>query len=424
MGRRTIRSVIIIAAILLVGLILIQVVWVKKAYEIEQRHFSYEVTESLKKVVKEIQKNSGDTIPIYDPVEQLATNLYRVRIHDTLHPFYLESLLKSEFTSNEINTSFEYSIYDCFNDSVVFNKTIANPEEKILIPKASHPRGWEMNDSHYFSVLFPGRSKDLFAKMGFWVYSSIFIVIVIMFFVYTISIILRQRRLSEIKTDFINNMTHEFKTPISTISLSSEVLLKPDIITKPEKLHNYARIINNENKRLQSQVERILQIATIEKENIRLKDQQVDINDIVGKAAQTFELNAQAKEGAIEVDLSAEKSIITGDEMHLTNIISNLIDNAIKYSTNSPIVKVKTLNTKKGIEVIIEDNGVGISKAEQAQVFEKFYRVPKGNIHDVKGFGIGLHYVKVMVEQHGGFIQLESELGKGSRFKIFLPFER
>lgn len=422
MNRNTIRWIIVAASMLLFGLVLIQIFWVKKAYDIEQKQFSYDVTESLKKVVRQIQLNSKDSVPIYDPVEQASSNYFRVRIHDTLHPFYLEALLKNQFKKDEINLGFEYSIYDCFNDSVVYQRTV-NQSAVVTESASNSPDfNWNNDDGHYFSVYFPNKSGDLFSKMEFWIYSSLFLVIVVFFFGYTISVILRQRRISEIKTDFINNMTHEFKTPISTIALSSEVLLKPSIIEKPEKLKNYAQIIYNENQRLQAQVERILQIATIEKENIRLRSKPVSVNEIVSQAAKTFELNAQAKGGYITTNLKAQKDVVQGDEMHLINIVSNLIDNAIKYTFNEPVVELSTYQSEKGIYITVKDNGVGINKVDAAQVFDKFYRVPKGNVHDVKGFGIGLHYVKVMTEQHGGKITLDSVPDKGSTFKIFLPF--
>lgn len=423
MNRTAIRWIIIAASILLLGLVAIQVIWVKKAYDIEQRQFTYSVTESLKDVVRQIQQNSSDSIPIYDPVEQPSPNYFRVRIHDTLHPFYLESLLKNAFKQNEINIAFEYSIYDCFNDSVVYQDTVFLESASIGNSSTSPDYVWNNDDGHYFSVFFPERDKDIFAKMEFWVYSSFMILIVIAFFAYIISVILKQRRLSEIKTDFINNMTHEFKTPISTIALSSEVIMKPGIEHKPERLHNYATIIRNENARLQSQVERILQIATIEKENIKMKSGEVALNSIIQKSVNTFELNAKAKGGRIQLSILAEHDLIKGDEMHLTNIMSNLIDNAIKYSESAPNIEVSTRNEGRNIIVIVEDNGIGIALPDQSQVFDKFYRVPKGNIHDVKGFGIGLHYVKVMVEQHGGTIRLKSEPGKGSTFTLTIPLK-
>ena len=422
MKRSTIRIIIIFSSFLLLSLICTQIYWVKKAYDIEQKQFENDVTSALKNVVKVIQENSEDSIPIWDPIDQLKSNFFVVRLNDTPYPFFLKSLLKSEFKKSEINESFEFNIYDCFSDKVVFQQKIQakrQQEAKANIPSIK----WHEDEGHYFSILFPNRVESIWSKMNFWIYSSIIIVITSFFFTYIISVILKQRKINEIKTDFINNMTHEFKTPISTISLSSKVLLKPNITEQPERLKNYAQIIYNENQRLQNQVERLLQIATIEKENVKLKKTSVDLHQIITKSADTFGLNIEAKGGKITLDLAASEHIIQGDEVHLTNIICNLIDNAIKYGDKTPLISVITKNLKEGISISVKDNGPGIPKEEQKNIFEKFYRIPTGNRHDIKGFGIGLNYVKVMIEQHHGLIKLKSEPGKGTEFIIKLPFK-
>jgi two-component system phosphate regulon sensor histidine kinase PhoR len=392
---------------------------VQKAYEIEERQFDYNVTSALLQVVELIADNNPDAAPIYDPIDRPSPNVYTVNINDTLHPFYLESLLKAEFKKQEINQPFQYSIHDCFTDSVVYERNVKynNEDAHPISPPAIN---WG-KDNHHFSVFFPNREAGMAGRLNFWIYSSAFLIIVIAFFSYTISVILRQRRLSEIKTDFINNMTHEFKTPIATIGLSSEVLLKDSILDKPEKLKNYATIINQENKRLRHQVERILQIATIERERINLRSNPVDVHQILSKVSETFRLNIEANNGQSEVILNAQMSTIEGDEVHLTNIFSNLIDNAIKYSGENPVVKISTQNKGRNIEISIADEGIGIDPSEQRNIFEKFYRVPQGNLHDVKGFGIGLNYVKVMVEQHGGNIRVKPNSPKGSIFTVSFP---
>lgn len=420
MNRTAIRTLISIASVLLAGLIITQVTWVRKAYVIEEKQFSYDVTQVLMNVVKLIQLNAGDSIPIYDPVEQASPNYFVVSIHDTLHPYYLEALLKTEFRKSEVNDEFEYNIYDCFTDSVVYQKSVSYGSDTNDTAEDMPVISWDNDDGHYFSVYFHDRNTNFFERMGFWLYSSLFIVIVVAFFIYTISIILKQKRLSEMKTDFINNMTHEFKTPISTIALSSEVLKEPEKLA-PERLKNYANIIRQENQRLQSQVERILQIATIEREQIKLTRKPVDMNQVVEKAAETFHLNVQAKGGTLEVQTDATQSTVEGDEVHLLNIICNLVDNAIKYTSTDPSIRIVTENSDFGIRIRVEDNGIGISPSEQKHIFDKFYRIPSGNRHDVKGFGIGLNYVKVMVDRHGGRIRLQSEPGKGSVFTIELP---
>ncbi len=419
MRRSAIRWLIGAASLLLLFLVYIQVTWVQKAYEIEERQFDYNVTSALLQVVELIADNNPDAAPIYDPIDRPSPNIYTVNINDTLHPFYLESLLKAELKKQEVNEPFQYSIHDCFTDSVVYERNVKynNEDAHPINPPAIN---WG-KDNHHFSVFFPNREAGMVGRLNFWIYSSAFLIIVIAFFSYTISVILRQRRLSEIKTDFINNMTHEFKTPIATIGLSSEVLLKDSIVDKPEKLKNYATIINQENKRLQHQVERILQIATIERERINLRSSAVNVHDILTKVTETFRLNIEASNGKSQIELRATNPTIQGDEVHLANIFSNLIDNAIKYSGDNPIIRISSSNTEKFLEISIADEGIGIDPAEQRNIFEKFYRIPQGNLHDVKGFGIGLNYVKVMVEQHGGKIRVRPNSPKGSIFTISFP---
>jgi two-component system phosphate regulon sensor histidine kinase PhoR len=260
-------------------------------------------------------------------------------------------------------------------------------------------------------------------QMGIWSFSSLVLLLVILFFAYTLFVILKQKRLSEIQKDFINNMTHEFKTPISTIAVSTEVLKDPSIVHHPERLLNYTTIIEKENIRLKHQVERVLQMAKLDKEDIGLKKEKVDVHQIIRDAIQNTALSLQEKHGTIVCDLSAERHKIDADRLHLTNVLYNLIDNAIKYCKQSPEIVISTGNLNKHLCIDVKDNGLGIAPENHKKVFQKFYRVPTGNVHDVKGFGLGLHYVKSVVNAHRGTVKVDSDLGRGSTFKIILPVE-
>lgn len=225
-------------------------------------------------------------------------------------------------------------------------------------------------------------------------------------------------------TDFVNNMTHEFKTPISTISLASEMLLKPSVTESSDKVNKYANIIYDENSRLKSQVEQVLQIAVLDKGTFSLKKSEINIHEIVELAIDNFEMLIKQREGNVTKHLNATHFNINADPIHITNIIHNLIDNANKYSPEKPDISVSTWNENNGIVVSVQDKGIGISHENQRHVFKKFYRVHTGNIHDVKGFGLGLYYVKTIVEAHSGTIRLFSEIKKGTRFEIFIPFNQ
>jgi two-component system phosphate regulon sensor histidine kinase PhoR len=415
--RSSIRLIIILAAMLIIGLVVTQILWVKKAYEVQEIRLNYDITKALRNVVEEIMLHRNDSTSIYDPVKQLNPKLFKVSINDTLHPYYLESLLKNELAKMEIKLDFEYSIYDCFNDSVVYTNTINEGQILVDTENPSANISWE-RDAHYFSVYFPNKEKFVLSQMNFWLFSSLLLFAVVIFFVYTIWIILRQKRISDVKNDFINNMTHELKTPISTINISADVLLKPDIHLNPERLKQYTEIIKKENMRLQQQVEKVLQIAGMEREKLQLKKEKVSLNQCITKVVKVFEVLAEEKKGNIVFTPDTENDCVVGDEIHLTNVLSNLIDNALKYVLDKPLVEISTKNSNGNIIISIKDNGIGISEAEQKQIFEKFYRVNTGNIHDVKGFGIGLFYVKEIVEAHQGKLEVNSKLNQGSIFVL------
>lgn len=422
MTRNTIRLVIVLATLIFIGLVSTQIVWVKKAYTITEEQLNHEIEVALTKVVEEIRMHGGDSSFIVDPIKEVSPNFYRVQISEQLQPYYLESVLKREFLNSELNYDFQYSIYNCFNDSVIFSKTVANEDDAAISePKTAPNVAWE-DDGHYFSVFFPTLNYEVLSEMRFWIVSSIMLLVVLIFFAFVINIILKQKRMSEIKNDFINNMTHELKTPISTIALSSDVLLKKGIEQQPDRIKAYAQIIKSENQRLQTQVERVLQIARLDKEEIELKKTTFNLHEAIELAVPSIEMNFAEQGIEINCDLKATQYQIEGDEMHITNILFNLLDNAAKYGGEPPRISVTTASQTKGITVSITDNGPGISSEHQKQVFEKFYRIPTGNVHDVKGFGLGLHYVKTIAEAHNGKVKIKSKPGQGCTFEVFLPY--
>jgi two-component system phosphate regulon sensor histidine kinase PhoR len=245
--------------------------------------------------------------------------------------------------------------------------------------------------------------------------------IIIGIFVFTLQIILRQKKLSQIKNDFINNMTHELKTPISTISLASQMLKDNSLIHSPSTIDHISGVILDESKRLSGQVEKVLQMAVFNEGKIKLKFTEIDLNQIVSSAAANFEIRVTTSEGTLETSLLADNPMINGDEIHITNVIYNLLDNAEKYSKENPRIEISTENKSDWVIVQIKDYGIGISKENLSQIFERFYRIPTGNVHNVKGFGLGLSYVKRIVEEHHGKIKVESTVGKGTKFRIYFP---
>jgi two-component system phosphate regulon sensor histidine kinase PhoR len=411
--------VIILAAISIAGIIFTQIYWVRRALDIHENQFYRDVGGSLRNVAQKIFEINKTPSPANNPVEQISSNYFTVTINGPIDANLLEFLITTEFEKRNVTADFEYGIYDCSEKCMVGGNYVSPKKGKTVsnFPPAPQLK----NDGYYFAVHFPTVQANLISQMGIWSFSSAVMLVVIFFFVYSLFVILKQRRLSEIQKDFINNMTHEFKTPISTIAISTGVLKDPSIVHTPERLLNYATIIENETHRLKQQVERVLQMARLDKEDIGLKREEVNIHELIQEAVKNILPSLHNKHGNIELVLNASKSAALVDKLHFTNVFFNLLDNAIKYNRHEPKITVCTKNINNRLQVSVSDNGIGISAEHIRKVFHKFFRVPTGNLHDVKGFGLGLNYVKLILEKHEGQVLLESELGKGSTFTIEVP---
>lgn len=418
MNRNTITAVIILGALSVLGIIAGQIFWVRNAYTIQEKQFNDRVVIAMSDVVETIMTMTNDS-SITDPVFQKETNFFVANINETPSPFLLETLLKDEFAKNNLKEEFEYGIYDCRTDSIEFGGRI-NP----LDPSVSHaPKEIQYKygfnqEQHYFGVLFPNKTAVILKQLDFWIYSSILIFLITVFFTYAILVMLRQKRLSEVKTDFINNMTHEFKTPISTIALSTEVLSSDEITQQPDRLKQYVNIIKYENARLKGQVDKVLEIAKLSPKKVNIKLEPVDIQELIHDAVASFEVSVHEAGGEVRTHFSAGHHIVNGDKVHLANVLHNLLDNAVKYNENSPFISISTHGNSKWLKLEITDNGIGISQAQRKLIFDKFYRVPTGNLHNVKGFGLGLYYVKTIVEAHQGKISVNSAVGTGTTFTL------
>jgi two-component system, OmpR family, phosphate regulon sensor histidine kinase PhoR len=415
----TIRRIVILGAICIAGITITQIYWVKRAFDLKEAEFERTVSTALNNVAQEIFEINHTPAPAVNPVKQISTNYFVVMVNSELDASLLEYLLKMEFEKRNIIVDFEYGVYDCSSQCMLYGDYVPLKTAKDKTTSKKFPN-WA-NQGYHFGVQFPNREAHLINQMGIWSFSSVVMLLVIFFFSYSLFVILKQKKLSEIQKDFINNMTHEFKTPISTIAVSTEVLKNPDIINHPDRLFNYTSIIEKENLRLKQHVERVLQMARLDKEDIGFKKEQVDIHQLIQDAIHNTSIALQEKPGTVQVDAEASQSKIPGDKLHLTNVFNNLLENAVKYCKGCPEIWVRTINRDNGITVEVRDNGIGITPENQKRIFQKFYRVPTGNVHDVKGFGLGLSYVKTVVEGHGGYINVKSEIGKGSIFSVFLP---
>jgi two-component system phosphate regulon sensor histidine kinase PhoR len=338
----------------------------------------------------------------------------------------MDTLIKSEMDYHNIHSKCIYGILSGKDNNVILTNDDKSKNELL---ESNYKVQLFPNDiflhPDYLLCYFPSSKNWIVKKLwGMMLMSFIFTSIIILAFTYTILIIFRQKKLSDIKTDFINNMTHEFKTPIATISLAVDSINNPKVYEHKDKVHYYAGVIKEENNRMNQQVEQVLNLALLDKGDIKLALEMTDIHELINNAVEKINLQVEQRNGYILEELNASKYVILADPIHISNMIFNLLDNANKYSKEHPQITISTKNIAEGICIFVADKGIGMSKEAQKKIFEKFYRVPTGNIHDVKGFGLGLSYVKKLVEAHNGSIAVHSELKAGSTFEIFLPFEQ
>ncbi len=458
----------------LIGIIFLQIFWIKWSVSLDEKNFDAKVTRMMDRVRERILED----VKTYDPYtknyfkspvtgsllnnpgtltepflngnerwheQQLNYELNSLRLLfdpsfalENISPQHLDTIIKQELKDQGIDLYYDYGVYSKEMESYVilngnFVATIGDSKEASIVEKHQglHNSKYKISlvdikntTKGFLTFFFPSKTTWLWSSVWPIVLSSILFTGLILFcFVYTIYVIFRQKKISSMKTDFINNMTHEFKTPIATISLATDSIINPIIIENKEKVERFARIIKEENKRMLNQVEKVLQMALIDKKDFVLKRGDVDMHEIILQAVNNMNLTVQKREGSIITTLKAKDAVIQGDITHLSNIIHNLLDNANKYSPDKPELEISTRNTEDRLEVIVSDKGMGMSKEAVKHIFEKFYRVHTGDIHDVKGFGLGLTYVKALVDTHDGEIKVTSESGKGSNFMLYFPLK-
>ena len=405
----------ILGAIASIGMIASQVYWLSSTWNLNEREFEQKVGYALHNVAKSLAKENKAELPSRNIVNRRLSNYYVVNIEYEINPGILEHYLLTEFEKLALYLDFEYAVYDCTSDEMVYGKYIKfSPNSTLDIKKSELPKSKEF--TYYFGVKFPNHPTYLLQKMQLSVIFAVFLLITIVFFAFAMYTILKQKRLSEMQKDFINNMTHEFKTPISTIGISADVFIKSPVVKSDQRLSQYAAILKEQNQRLNNQVEKILQLAKIERDGLKLKKEDFDIIPIVKTVVHSVALRLDEFNGEIQfLEPDASPLVVKADKLHFTNTLHNLLDNAIKYCNTKPKIEVKIEKKFRQILLSIQDNGIGIKKDDLSKVFDKFYRIPTGNIHNVKGFGLGLFYVKEVANAHGWQVQVESEEGKGTK---------
>jgi two-component system phosphate regulon sensor histidine kinase PhoR len=386
--------------------------------------FNFQSIDTSKPSMSWFNKKREFVDNIFD--ELVSVNIYNDYL-EKIDTNMVDSLLKVELHDQNVKLKYEFGILKFSRSKFVYPK-----KQELITPLTESKYKINLSFNNVFlepsvlTILFPGEDKFILKSSWFMLTGSLVVILTIIAgYYYTFSTILEQKKISLIKNDFINNMTHEFKTPISTISLACDVLSDKSIAISQNKLDKYLKVISDENKRLSLLVENVLQTAILEKGKINLNFEKIEINHLIESAITNLKLQLAKKEAVVHTNFYKDEVYIEGDKVHLTNVINNLIDNALKYSSlNRTIeIKIKTQVIPQGVVLEIEDNGIGISKDNQKRIFENLYRVPTGNIHNVKGFGLGLSYVKAIIEKHFGSISVYSDMDKGSCFRVFLPFQ-
>lgn len=419
MRRKQVRFVVLLGAVSIIGIISVQTYFLFNAWNIREKQLTQSIIIALKTVTENICRLNQTAQPYGNPVRQLTSNYFVVDVNSVIDANILEYYLRTEFEKLNIRSDYEYAIYDCHTDRMVYGNYISmtGTREKVKLGN-NLPKYHEY--LYYFGIHFPTLRSTIAADMTIFFFFTLILILSVIFFVYAIFVILQQKRFSELQKDFINNMTHEFKTPISTINISADIITDPAITKDPDRLSTYGWIIKKENQRLNLLVEKVLQIARIDKGSIHLKKELLDLNELIQTVADNFRSQLK-QESKIELCLDPDTGKVEADVIHLTNIFHNLIDNALKYGGETPVIRIETKRYQKQILILFSDNGPGIDLKYRKLVFHKFFRVPSGNIHEVKGFGLGLYYVKSICRSHRWNIRLVSGSGQGAQFKIEIP---
>lgn len=408
MRRQNIRFTLIFGLIAIIGIVSVQVYFIRTSYSLEEKQLNQSIVIALRNVAEIICDYNNCTLPYENVVFQYSSDYYMVNINTIIDAAILENYLIKELTSRGIMLDFEYAIYDCQSDEMVYGNFVDLNKNENIRTNRQLPTTDEY--LYYFGIRFPGREKYVWSNLAIWYFFSVILFIVIVFFIYSEFIILKQKRLSEIQKDFINNITHEFKTPLTSISLSADVMKSQEIEGDQKRLHKYAKIIKNQSNIILDQINRVLVMADAEELKLKLNKEEIEICPLINELILNYKILIYERQGRIHFNCNGPGMIVRADRFHIYNTLSNIVDNAVKYTVEKPVISIDVKKCKKKVCISIKDNGPGIPRKYQKKVFRKFFRIPTGNIHNTKGFGLGLSYVKRIVHLHRGKIRLVSHV--------------
>ncbi|WP_375561967.1 sensor histidine kinase [Bernardetia sp. OM2101] len=454
MNKQTIILLLIFALLSIFGIISIQIYWVQRAFDANRKQNEQKIQVALQNIAEKIADYNKTTLPSNSPINQLSSDYYTVSVNCEIDAAVLEYFLKSEFSKRNIQTDFEYGIYDCDSEKMVYGNYISSNQSdtnskntqrlKKELPK------WE-GQNYYFGIRFPSVSSQLVSEMDIWIFLSVILLLVIFFLVYGMFFIITQRQFSQAQKQFINNITHELKTPISILGIAAKVLINNDEnaeIThertqkEKERKNQYAIIVKEQTERLNSQVEKLVELLMLERSSyVPLSLEKINLQETIQETIQSFELEVLAKQDFQNQDFKIQftegenqienEIFIKADKVHFQNMLHNLLENAFKYNQNTPFVEISiSLQSKNRLTLSIKDNGIGIDKKYQKRIFDKFFRIQNSDIHTTKGFGLGLSYIKQVIKAHKWTIKVDSKmnnqennLNEGTTFFIEIPFQ-
>lgn len=413
------NSIIILGLIAIIGILVAQLLWTKEAFTLEQKKFSQKTHIALLEVAKKLYEGTSHELPAQNPVQKIANDYYIVNIDNDFEPDILEFYLKSEFKKMNITTDFEYAMYNCQSDEMIYGNYISLSEKGKAKQSVYFPK--HKNLVYYFAVRFPNETSYLFSSMRFWFVLSIVLIFILLIYVYSILTLLQQKKYSELQRDFINNMTHEFKTPLSSILIASKYLSEQNPVKNDKKLHTYTNIIINQGHKLNNHIEKILTIAKSDYTTLELKKEFVSIVPVIEETIENIIL--KYPEASIKIEPSEDYKIET-DLFHFTNLIYNLLDNAVKYCDIKPEITIRINVETSVLKLDFIDNGIGILPKNISFIFDKFYRVQNEKINEINGFGLGLYYVKKICDIQNWKITAVNNLTKGITVTLSISYKK
>jgi len=409
------RLLIVLSVLSIIGILAVQAIWVRNAYALRDRQFRQSAFIALQDVANDVAQLNQFTINRY-AVTQLSPDYFIVNTDAPIDPVTLEAFIQRSLQQHHLITDYEYGIYNCETDRMVYGAYVSTSNLTPLkagIQRKNLPTFPRY--TYYFGIRFPNQTGFVAGQLSGSLWSTVAVLVVVIFFGYTLSVVLRQRRLTEVQRDFINNITHELQTPVSTIRIAADVLQSDTILQQPERLKQYARVMGEESRRLQKQINSVLQLARSERSGFVLDQEDVDLHELMTTVANGFA-------PYVTLNLTAPDSSLRADRYHLETALNNLIDNAIKYCDTNPCVLLQTRLERGQLRWSVKDNGIGIAPEHQKAVFSQFFRVASGHTHNVKGFGLGLYYVRQVIRAHGWRLTLISKPGEGSTFEVACPY--